>query len=177
MDKTMDIPKIEIKKILYTTDLSESGRYAFSYAASLANAYKAEISVLHVIEEGPELDKTLVGYISEELWEQIKKQNLEEAREILVNRKMDNAAIKKCVGDFCEEIQSSTPEEAYVAYDIAIEMGHAVEKILEYATQGNYDLIVVGSHGHGTLDTMMGDTARRIVRRSEIPVFVVKLPR
>jgi len=173
----MDIPKIEIKKILYTTDLSEHGRYAFSYAASLANAYKAEISVLHVIEEGPELDKTLVGYISEELWEQIKKQNLEEAREILVNRKMDNAAIKKCVGDFCEEIQSSTPEEAYVTYDIAIEMGHAVEKILEYATQGNYDLIVVGSHGHGTLETMMGDTARRIVRRSEIPVFVVKLPR
>jgi nucleotide-binding universal stress UspA family protein len=177
MDKTMDIPKIEIKKILYTTDLSESGRYAFSYAASLANAYKAEITVLHVIEEGPELDKTLVGYISEELWEQIKKQNLEEAREILVNRKKDNAAIRKCVGDFCEEIQSSTPGEAYVTYEIAIEMGNPVEKILEYAAQGSYDLIVVGSHGHGTLDTMIGDTARRIVRRSEIPVFVVRLPR
>jgi nucleotide-binding universal stress UspA family protein len=176
MDKAMDIPKIEIKKILYTTDLSESGRYAFSYAASLANAYKAELSVLHVIEEGPELDKTLAGYISEELWEQIKSQNLEEAREILVNRKRDNAAIKKCVGDFCEEIQSSTGE-TYVVYDIAIEMGHAVKKILEYAGQGSYDLIVVGSHGHGTLDTMMGDTARRIVRRSDIPVLVVRLPR
>jgi nucleotide-binding universal stress UspA family protein len=176
MDKAMDIPKIEIKKILYTTDLSESGRYAFSYAASLANAYKAELSVLHVIEEGPELDKTLAGYISEELWEQIKSQNLEEAREILVNRKRDNAAIKKCVGDFCEEIQSSTGE-TYVVYDIAIEMGHAVKKILEYAAQGSYDLIVVGSHGHGTLDTMMGDTARRIVRRSDIPVLVVRLPR
>ena len=176
MDKAMEIPKIEIKKILYTTDLSESGRYAFSYAASLANAYKAELSVLHVIEEGPELDKTLVGYISEELWEQIKRQNLEEAREILVNRKRDNAAIKKCVGDFCEEIQASTGE-AYVTYDIAIEMGHAVKKILEYAAQGSYDLIVVGSHGHGTLDTMMGDTARRIVRRSDIPVLVVRLPR
>jgi nucleotide-binding universal stress UspA family protein len=172
----MDIPKVEIKKILYTTDLSESGRYAFSYAASLVNAYKAELSVLHVIEEGPDLDKSLAGYISEELWEQIKKQNLEEAREILINRKRDNAAIRKCVGDFCEEIQSSAGE-TYVAYDITIEMGHAVEKILEYAAQGSYDLIVVGSHGHGTLDTMMGDTARRIVRRSEIPVLVVRLPR
>ena len=123
------------------------------------------------------MDKTLVGYISEELWEQIKKQNLEEAREVLINRKMDNAAIKKCVGDFCEEIQCNSPEEAYVTYDIAIEMGHAVEKILGYAAQGNYDLIVLGSHGHGTLDTMIGDTARRIVRRSEIPVFVVRVPR
>jgi nucleotide-binding universal stress UspA family protein len=173
----MNIPKVEIKKILYTTDLSESGRYAFSYAASLANAYKAEITALHVVEGGPELDKTLVGYISEELWEQLKKQNLEEACEILVNRKRDNAAIKKCVCDFCEAIQSNTPEEAYVTYDIAIEMGNAVEKILAYAVQGNYDLIVVGSHGHSTLDTMMGDTARRIVRRSEVPVLVVRVPR
>ena len=64
-----------------------------------------------------------------------------------------------------------------MTYDIAIEMGHAVKKILEYAAQGSYDLIVVGSHGHGTLDTMMGDTARRIVRRSDIPVLVVRLPR
>ena len=173
----MNIPKVEIKKILYTTDLSESGRYAFSYAASLANAYKAEITALHVVEGGPELDKTLVGYISEELWEQLKKQNLEEACEILVNRKRDNAAIKKCVGDFCEEIQSSTTEEPYVTYDIAIEMGNPVEKILEYGSQGSYDLIVVGSHGHSTLDTMLGDTARRIVRRSEIPVLVVRVPR
>ena len=64
-----------------------------------------------------------------------------------------------------------------MSYDIVIEMGHAVKKILEYAVQGSYDLIVVGSHGHGTLDTMMGDTARRIVRRSEIPVLIVRLPR
>ena len=177
MDKAMDIPKIEIKKILYTTDLSESGRYAFSYAASLAKAYKAELSVLHVIEEGPELNKALVGYISEELWEQIKKQNLEEACKILVNRKRDNAAIKKCVCDFCEEIQANTPEAAYVTYDIAIEMGNAVKKILEYSVQGKFDLIVVGSHGHSTLDTMMGDTARRIVRRSDIPVLIVRIPR
>ena len=29
----------DIKKILYATDLSESARYAFGYAASLADCY------------------------------------------------------------------------------------------------------------------------------------------
>ena len=33
----MDIPKVEVKKILYATDLSENARHAFAYAVSLAN--------------------------------------------------------------------------------------------------------------------------------------------
>ena len=41
----------EIKKILYATDLSENARFAFGYAASLANRYGAQIVMLHVIEE------------------------------------------------------------------------------------------------------------------------------
>ena len=44
------IPKIEYKKILYTTDLSESGRYAFPHAASMARCSGAELVVLHVVE-------------------------------------------------------------------------------------------------------------------------------
>ncbi len=51
------IPKVEYKKILYTTDLSESGRYAFHHAASLAAHYQAELTVIHVVEGGPELDR------------------------------------------------------------------------------------------------------------------------
>ncbi|RLF56739.1 MAG: universal stress protein, partial [Thermoplasmata archaeon] len=41
----------EIKKILYPTDLSKNARYAFSYAASMANHYGAGVTILHVLEE------------------------------------------------------------------------------------------------------------------------------
>jgi nucleotide-binding universal stress UspA family protein len=41
----------EIKKILYATDLSENARYAFGYAASIANRFGARITILHVLEE------------------------------------------------------------------------------------------------------------------------------
>ena len=91
------VPPINYKKILYTTDLSESGRYAFHHAASLTNCYGADLTVIHVVEGGPELDRRLFGYVDEKLWEEIKTRNLDEAKDILTSRKRDNAAIKECV--------------------------------------------------------------------------------
>ena len=50
----------EIKKILMATDLSENARYAFGYAASLANSYGAGITVVHVLEDTPRRTHGLV---------------------------------------------------------------------------------------------------------------------
>lgn len=174
----MEVPKIEFKKILYTTDLSESGRHAFDYAASLSNLYHAELTALHVVEEGPELDKRLIGYIKDELWEEIKKRDLQEAIDTLINRKRENAAIvSKCVEDICETVQEDLPRDTYVKYNIAVKLGHPVEEIIKFAEKGGYDLIVIGSHGHDTLkDAMLGNTVRRVLRKSKIPVMVVRLP-
>ncbi len=54
MDIEMKLPNIQIKKILYATDLSETAVHAFSYAVSLANIYGASITILHVLAEFPE---------------------------------------------------------------------------------------------------------------------------
>ncbi len=174
----MEVPKIDIKKILYTTDLSESGRYAFNYAASLSNLYKTELTVLHVVEEGPELDKRLIGYIKDDLWEEIKKRDLQEAIDTLVNRKRENTAIiHKCVEDICESVQDEIPKEPYIKYDIIVKLGHPVEQIINVAEQGGYDIIVIGTHGQDSLkDAMLGNTVRRVLRKSKIPVLVVPLP-
>jgi len=171
------IPDIKYKKILYTTDLSESGRYAFHHAASLTNCYGADLTVIHVVEGGPELDRRLFGYVDEKLWEEIKTRNLEEAKDILISRKRDNAAIKECVGQFCEEIQAGMPEQADITYKIEIKMGDPVEQIVEMAENGNYDLIVMGRHGDGAIKTaVLGDVVRKVVRHTDIPVLIVKVP-
>ncbi len=171
----MEIPKINIRKILYTTDLSERGRYAFAYAASLAHSYGAEMTVFHVVETDADVDARVIGYISEKEWEKIKAHNLEEARDFLIQRKRDDAYIKDCVGEFCELVQKTSPDQAYVAYRVVTKSGHPVDQILKEAEEGGYDLIVVGSHGKGNLpDAMMGSVSRRIVRRSKIPVLVVR---
>jgi nucleotide-binding universal stress UspA family protein len=176
MEDKNRIPRVGFSKILYLTDLSEAGRYAFPFAASLAHKFGAEMTVFHV-EEKHDFEKYLVGYIDEGLWEEIKSRNLQDAREILVHRKRNDAVVRDSVDRFCQETMAAEKEEPYVSYDIAVDVGDPVEKIMEKVKQENYDLIVVGKHGHGVIEgTLMGDTARRVVRRCTVPVLVVQLP-
>lgn len=178
MKKVPDkIPEIQYKRILYTTDLSESGRHAFPHAVSLSKKFGSELVALHVVEGGPELDRRLFGYVDEKLWEQIKTRNLKEAREILINRKRSNAEIEGCVGEYCEEVKSSMPETAEVKYKIMTRMGDPAEIIIEEAEKGKFDLIIMSSHGHGLVSSVTGGTVRQVLKHSAVPVLVVRVPR
>jgi nucleotide-binding universal stress UspA family protein len=174
----MDLPKVDVKKILYATDLSENARYAFAYAVSLADLYKASITFIHVLPEISNLiDKSIIGYISEDRWEEIKSQNVDEAREALIGKRRDHLTIKDALHQFSENVKESREGEGFVTDDIIVVRGNPVEEILKYSAERNCDLIVMGTHGQGTLaDVMMGSTARRVLRRSKKPVLVVRLP-
>lgn len=174
----MELPKVEIKKILYATDLSENARYAFAYAASLADLYNAAITIIHVLPEIPDrLDKNIVGYISAERWEEIKSQNVDEAREALIGKRRDHLTIKDALHQFSENVKEGHEDAGFITDDIVVVRGNPVEEILKSAEKINCDLIVMGTHGHGPLaDAMMGSTARRVLRRSRKPVLVVRLP-
>ena len=173
----MTLPKVEVKKILYATDLSESARYAFAYALSLANLYGARIIFLHVLPEVSEfVDSHIIGYISADRWEEIKAQHSSEAREALIGKKRDSAAAKAVLDQFSED-ELGQEGAGFIADEIIVERGNPVEQILKQAQERNCDLIVMGTHGRGTLaDAMIGSTARRVLRRSEKPVLVVRLP-
>jgi len=174
----MDLPKVDVKKILYATDLSENARYAFAYAVSLADLYNAAITFVHVLPEVPNrLDKSVIGYISEERWEEIKSQNVEEAREAIIGKKRDHLAIRDALHQFSEDAKEGREGEGFATDDIIVVRGNPVEEILKHSEEKNCDMIVMGTHGHGTLaDVMMGSTARRVLRRSPKPVLVVRLP-
>jgi len=174
----MDLPKVDVKKILYATDLSENARYAFAYAVSLADLYGASITFIHVLSEIPSLlDKNVIGYISKERWEELKSQNVTEAREAIIGKRRDHVAIKDALHQFSENVKESREGEGFVTDDIIVVRGNPVEEILKYSDEKNCDLIVMGTHGQGTLvDAMMGSTARRVLRRSKKPVLVVRLP-
>ena len=90
------LPAVDIKRILYATDLSENARYAMAYAVSLANTYGAQIVILHVIDETPDyVDAGVEGYIGADEWEAIKKRNLDETRDILIGKKRDNQMLRE----------------------------------------------------------------------------------
>ncbi len=170
------VKRVDYKKILYTTDLSESGRFAFPYAASIAHRFDANLTVLHVIED-EDFERFLVGYGSEEIWEEIKSRNFQEAKEMLVRRKHDDTAIRSIIDQYCQETMDECDDHPYVTYDIKIKNGNEVEGIVQEAHSGNYDLVVIGKHGKNPIaDALMGNTARRVVRRCNVPVMVVKVP-
>jgi nucleotide-binding universal stress UspA family protein len=174
----MNLPKVDVKKILYATDLSENARYAFAYAVSLADLYKAAITMIHVLPEVPVLlDQSVIGYISAERWEEIKSQQLDEAKEALIGKKREHRAIKEALHQFSEDVKQQQDGGGFTTDEIIVERGNPVEEIIRNAKEQNCDLIVMGTHGHGTLaDAMIGSTARRVIRRSKIPVLVVRLP-
>jgi nucleotide-binding universal stress UspA family protein len=173
MNNGLSLPRIGFHRILYTTDLSETGRQAFPYAAALAHCYGAELTVFHVVETH-DFEKHLVGYINESLWDEIKHRSLEEAREILIRRRRPEAAIRDEVERFCDE---ALPNQPYVVYEVSVDLGDPVERILAKAHGEDYDLVVVGRHGHGVLKgALMGDTAQRVLRRCVKPVLVVPVP-
>jgi nucleotide-binding universal stress UspA family protein len=60
---------------------------------------------------------------------------------------------------------------------VLVKRGNPVDVILEQAEAKACDLIVMGTHGQGTIaEAMMGSTARRVSKRSKLPVLVIRLP-
>jgi nucleotide-binding universal stress UspA family protein len=53
--------------------------------------------------------------------------------------------------------------------------GQAAETIATVADSGNYDLIMLGSHGHGLLaNLVMGSVATKVVALSKVPVLLIR---
>ena len=71
----MNLPNIQIEKILYATDLSENAVHAFAYAVSLANLYGAGITILHVLAEFPG-EEFIANMINTDTWEEIKSRQI-----------------------------------------------------------------------------------------------------
>lgn len=162
------------RKILYVTDLSENSRQAFPIAATMAQRFKAALTVFHVVET-EHFEKYLTGYINEEMWEQLKQQDLEEARKVLINRKRENSIIKENLGKICQESLEGT-EQGNVAYDIVVRLGDPADRIVKETEENGYDLIVIGHQGKRSIrEALIGSTSRRVLATCNVPVLTVPL--
>ena len=59
--------------------------------------------------------------------------------------------------------------------DSAFRVGPAGETIAEFADEGKYDLLIMGSHGHGALGNLIiGSVATKVLASCKIPVLLVR---
>lgn len=168
---------IPFKKILYATDLSDSAVHAYSYACSLADAYSADIIMLHVIAEriGEEF---ITSMISAKTLQEIRDRYYSEARKNLIGKKKERAMIKDVLQAFSDEakVNQHPPNNQGNDEEILIEEGPPPETIVRIAKEEHCDLIVMGRHGQsGITEFITGSTTKKVIDQSTLPVLVVRL--
>ena len=62
-----------------------------------------------------------------------------------------------------------------VAYKEVHMIGDPGEAIARYATKGRFSLVIMGSHGHGALKSLvLGSTANKVLANCKVPVLIVR---
>lgn len=142
-----------MKKILVPTDFSACASAAENYAFLLAKKADAELVFLHIITTP--VDWSKLNKEQEELFPDTKKA-IAEAKIKL------NELVKKAV-------QQNILSSKLLIYN------NGNVKIHEFVTSEKIDLVVMGSHGqYGFKDHILGTNTYSMLRRSKVPVIVVK---
>jgi nucleotide-binding universal stress UspA family protein len=140
---------MSLNRILVGVDGSEGSRRAVTFARDLAVAFKARLTLLHVIEPFP------MGMLDA----------FEAPQSDQYAKQMRRAS---------EFLNGLVDELALTDAEQAIEMGHPGDVICREATEREVDLIVVGWHGHrpGTR-LLVGSVGAHVVAASNRSVTVV----
>lgn len=159
--------KPNIRRILYASDLSDNSIPALAWAMMLAQQHDAKITFLHVIEAvSPHATNAIRSFMGEDKWHE-----MTEGHQTEVNEK-----VKDRIQRFCDDVKTDMASCPSAVSDVVVTRGIPVESILKEAEIRDSDLIVMGTHGAGLFkDAMIGSTARRVLRRSNRPVFIIPL--
>jgi nucleotide-binding universal stress UspA family protein len=147
--------------------MSETSNHAFGYAASIANRYDASITIFHVLQTPmPTSENLVTNVLGDARWHELLDQKKTEVVE----------KIRRRLEKYCEETRVQLAACPFMMEEVIVKIGNPVEEILQEAGQKDYDLIIMGAHGHGAIaGAVMGSVSRRVLRRSQTPVLLVRL--
>ncbi len=91
---------------------------------------------------------------------------------------LDKATLKSYYEDSAEKVfkplRTFTSKQGLKSTFVT-KIGPAAEAIAETAKKGGYDLIVLGSHGHGTLTNLvMGSVATKVLANCTTPALLIR---
>ncbi len=146
-----------IKRILAPLDFSPAGQEALDEALGLARSLGASVTLMHVYELPQPIPDAGVAYGPDVI------DALDDAAREQLARTRDR--LRAQMG------------EGGPAIDCKAMLGVAHEEIVAQARRGDYDLIVMGTHGRtGWRHLLLGSVAERVVRLSSVPVLTVHPP-
>ncbi|RZS97680.1 universal stress protein [Cecembia calidifontis] len=142
-----------MKKILVPTDFSTCATAAEDFAFMLAKKIQAELIYIHVV-------------ITPVDWIKLTK----DQENFFPETKAAIAKAKDKLNDLVDEA-----EKAGLSARKILVYNDGNEKIHKYVASEHIDLVVMGSHGqYGFRDHILGSNTYSMLRRSDVPVFVIK---
>ncbi len=144
---------MEIKKILWPTDLSNHAQEALPFVTSLTSRYQAEVHILYVIEELGE-HAAWYGEFDNPHIEKIHEWEKEKAEERL--------------GEICEKYLVGCPR--FIRH---VAIGDPADEILKLIQEEEVDIVVMATRGERNR-FHFGSVTDRVVKYS--PVKVVTVP-
>jgi nucleotide-binding universal stress UspA family protein len=168
----------QIKKILFTTDMSRQAAQAFDYAVGLASQFGAGLTTLYVIEDTPQVHgQDFRDFLGEKRWAEVRKSYEEDVRQILIGKKREGAMIRQALGEMLASAQDRLGGHNRTSDEIVVTQGDVVDCIVNEVRSRQIDLIVMGYHAKGRLEAALaGSVSRSVLRKVEVPVLMVKLP-
>ncbi len=139
-------------KILVPVDGSEHSKRAINYLFDYRAFFDlhAKITLIHVRHK---VGKLIAASVRPELLEEHNTEELERAMGWARKRFSDSR----------------------VPFEEKFEFGDPSEQIVDFAQKNSFDLIIMGSRGHGTLPGMLiGSTAFKILGACKTPVLIVR---
>lgn len=138
------------ENILIPTDESNSSEAAIDHGLNMADAFGSTVHSLYVIET--KASYILTVSLSDEDMDEYQEHGEELVTEVV---KQADARGLDGVG--------------------VVKSGRVAEEIVEYAENNDIDGIVMGAGGRSAVDKyLMGSTAEKVVRTSDVPVTVVR---
>ena len=138
------------EKILVAHDGSDGAQKAFDVAIELASQLKARLHMISVEEDIPRYAETMME-IDEE---------------------------KEVEDSYFGQVAAQAKRRAglhSVSLETSIVAGHEVKSIVDFATAGDFDLLVIGYHGHSRVyEHLWGGTSQNLARMAHCSVLIVK---
>src|SRR5262245_47896254 len=144
---------IDLKRILVPTDFSKFSKAALDYAMALAEKFRTELYLLHVVQNLGVMIPDMVNVVPP----------------VMPSNEQLTAAVREALDRLIKENQL---ERFNVKSDVRI--GSPFYEIIQFAKENDIDLIVMGTHGHsGLAHMLMGSVSEKVVRKAPCPVLTV----
>jgi nucleotide-binding universal stress UspA family protein len=141
---------MDIRNILVPIDFSQPSRVALEYGVDLARAFRARLTLVHVMEPRPMPEIATEDEIAE------------------IESRRHEAALRKL-----EELVTPEDEEDLELRFVS-RSGNVRKEILAAVDEHHVDMVVLGTHGRGRLGRfIVGSTTEGLLRRLHVPVVTV----